>query len=55
MFFSGGVSKNVGMRQSVEEVLEVKLSASPFDPQLTGALGAAVIAKRFALKEAVCH
>lgn len=45
IFFSGGVAKNIGMRHALEEVLGVHLAASEIDPQLAGAIGAAVIAE----------
>ncbi|MDD5225428.1 MAG: acyl-CoA dehydratase activase [bacterium] len=43
---TGGVAKNPGVMKCLEEKLEVKLQSLPgdFDPQLIGALGAAVIA-----------
>jgi (R)-2-hydroxyacyl-CoA dehydratese activating ATPase len=51
VYFSGGVAKNSGMKAAIEEVLRIKISTTSFDPQLTGALGAAVIAGFFANKE----
>ena len=42
---SGGVAKNPGMRALIEELLEAKLSPLAIDPQLVGALGAALFAK----------
>ncbi|MFA4957645.1 MAG: acyl-CoA dehydratase activase [Candidatus Methanoperedens sp.] len=50
VFFSGGVAKNVGMKAALEEVLKAKIVAPEYDPQLVGALGAAVIAKGFGSK-----
>lgn len=50
VFFSGGVAKNVGMRSALEEVLKAKILVPEFDPQLVGALGAAVIAKNYGSK-----
>lgn len=47
LFFSGGVAKNVGMRKALEEVLKVKIVEPKQDPQLAGAIGAAVIAESF--------
>jgi predicted CoA-substrate-specific enzyme activase len=43
---TGGVAKNPGVLKCLEEKLEVQLKSLPgdFDPQLIGALGAAVIA-----------
>ncbi len=45
LFFSGGVAKNVGMRKALEETLKVKIAEPEQDPQLVGAIGAAVIAQ----------
>lgn len=42
---TGGVAKNVGIRKALEEILNEKISV-PFEPQITGALGAAILAKR---------
>jgi predicted CoA-substrate-specific enzyme activase len=52
VYFSGGVAKNKGMRKALEEVLKVKIVEPVFDPQLTGALGAAVFAQAIGAKEA---
>ncbi|WP_295458565.1 acyl-CoA dehydratase activase [uncultured Thiodictyon sp.] len=52
VYFSGGVAKNKGMRKALEEVLKVNIVEPYFDPQLTGALGAAVLAQAIAVKEA---
>jgi len=45
VFFSGGVAKNIGMRKSLEDVMGVKLAKHEKDPQLAGAIGAAVLAQ----------
>lgn len=45
VFFSGGVAKNVGMVKAIEEVMKVKLAQPKQDPQLVGAIGAAVFAQ----------
>ncbi len=45
VFFSGGVAKNTGMRKALEEALKVKIANPEKDPQLVGAIGAAVIAQ----------
>lgn len=45
--FVGGVAKNAGVRAALEEELGVTL-AVPFEPQITGALGAALEARRMA-------
>lgn len=47
VFFSGGVAKNVGMRKALEEALNVKIVEPRKDPQLVGAIGAAVLAQNF--------
>jgi len=52
VYFSGGVAKNTGMKQAIEKALKVKVAEPKFDPQLTGALGAAALARAFAAKEA---
>lgn len=44
IYFSGGVAKNSGMRAALEERLDARINSSDFDPQLVGALGAAVYA-----------
>lgn len=40
---TGGVAKNLGVVRAIESKLGEKLII-PFDPQITGALGAALIA-----------
>ncbi len=50
VFFSGGVAKNQGMKKAIQEVLKVAIPEPVFDPQLTGALGAAALAQSFARK-----
>lgn len=45
VFFSGGVAKNIGMRKALEETIEKKIIVSSEDPQLVGALGAALLAR----------
>ena len=47
VFFLGGVAKNVGMKAALEEVLKAKIVAPEYDPQLVGALGAAILAKSY--------
>ncbi|MBI4332147.1 MAG: 2-hydroxyglutaryl-CoA dehydratase [Chloroflexi bacterium] len=42
---TGGTAKNAGMRVLIEELLETKLVPLKIDPQLTGALGAALFAR----------
>ncbi len=41
---TGGVSKNVGVVKCLEEMLNVKFVGFPEDPQIMGALGAAIFA-----------
>ncbi len=43
---SGGCAKNEGLILALEKVLRVKISRLTFDPQLMGALGAAVYANQ---------
>jgi len=44
--FSGGVAKNDGVAKALEDELNVKIKRpTAFDPQLIGALGAALIAQ----------
>ncbi len=46
VFFSGGVAKNIGMRKALEDTMEKKIVVSENeDPQLVGALGAALLAR----------
>ncbi|MFH1075570.1 MAG: BadF/BadG/BcrA/BcrD ATPase family protein, partial [Pseudomonadota bacterium] len=42
--FSGGVAKNIGVRTSLEDILGVRFEPLNIDPQILGALGAAVLA-----------
>ncbi|MFH1287218.1 MAG: acyl-CoA dehydratase activase [bacterium] len=42
--FTGGVAKNKAMRMALEKELDSKFAEFDFDPQLVGALGAALIA-----------
>ncbi len=44
---TGGVAKNVGVVKSLEELLRTKLIKFTIDPQIIGALGAALFAKEF--------
>jgi activator of 2-hydroxyglutaryl-CoA dehydratase len=43
---SGGCAKNEGLLQVLEKRLDVPLARIDFDPQLIGALGAALMAQR---------
>ncbi|MBW2389067.1 MAG: CoA activase [Deltaproteobacteria bacterium] len=42
---TGGCSKNDGLSKALEELLGVEIKRLPFDPQLNGALGAALMAQ----------
>lgn len=46
--FVGGVAKNSGMKKALEDHLGVNFIQISEDPQITGAIGAAVIAKELA-------
>ncbi|MHA1270875.1 MAG: acyl-CoA dehydratase activase [Candidatus Helarchaeota archaeon] len=43
---SGGVAKNIGVVTNMERILGIKFKELPVDPQIIGALGAALIAKK---------
>ena len=43
--FTGGVAKNAGVVQSMEEMLGIAVLQLPEDPQIVGALGAALFAR----------
>jgi predicted CoA-substrate-specific enzyme activase len=49
--FVGGVAKNAGMRKALEDYMELRFVSLSMDPQITGALGAAVIARERFNKE----
>jgi predicted CoA-substrate-specific enzyme activase len=44
VLFTGGVSRNPGMRKAIEEATHVKLGDTKFDTTFAGALGAAISA-----------
>jgi activator of 2-hydroxyglutaryl-CoA dehydratase len=48
---AGGVAKNRGIRSSIEEVLGVELADMKSDPQLNGAVGAALLAREAAARK----
>jgi predicted CoA-substrate-specific enzyme activase len=50
MAFVGGVAKNKGMRKALEDYMGVNFVPLSKDPQITGALGAAVLARDQFLK-----
>lgn len=43
--FAGGVAKNIGVRNALEDYLEIRFVSLDQDPQIIGALGAAVLAR----------
>ncbi len=43
---SGGVAKNLAVRSELERLLGVRMVSCPVDPQVIGALGAAIFASR---------
>jgi (R)-2-hydroxyacyl-CoA dehydratese activating ATPase len=45
--FVGGVAKNMGARKALEDFLELRFVPETQDPQLNGALGAALLAREF--------
>ncbi|GHV64007.1 2-hydroxyglutaryl-CoA dehydratase [Spirochaetia bacterium] len=53
VFFSGGVAKNIGMRKALEDIMNIRLAEPQYDPQLAGALGAAVIASDLIAKKKI--
>lgn len=46
VIFTGGVAKNIGVKVALEKVLSIDVKTPP-EPQLTGALGAALIACKY--------
>lgn len=48
---TGGVAKNIGVRKALEEKLGFEIKQMPVDPQIIGAIGAALIAKDELLKK----
>jgi predicted CoA-substrate-specific enzyme activase len=49
LIMTGGVAKNIGMVRALEKVLNVSLHV-PIDPQIIGAIGAALFAQDYASK-----
>lgn len=45
ILFSGGVAKNAGMKTALEAAFHKPVIVPDFDPQIIGALGAAILAK----------
>ncbi|MDY6972703.1 MAG: acyl-CoA dehydratase activase [Thermodesulfobacteriota bacterium] len=43
--FVGGVAKNAGLKKALEEFLKIRFSSVDADPQIIGALGAALLAR----------
>jgi (R)-2-hydroxyacyl-CoA dehydratese activating ATPase len=52
--FVGGVAKNRGMRKALEDYLGVNFIPISEDPQITGAIGAAVMAREISEKNNPC-
>ncbi len=52
--FVGGVAKNKGMKTSLEKQLSIRFMALEFDPQIIGALGAALIAREISAQKQTC-
>jgi len=48
--FTGGVAKNIGVRKSLEEKLCMQIII-PEEPQIVGALGAALLAAEVSVKD----
>ncbi len=48
---SGGVAKNIGVVINMEKLLGIKFKKLPVDPQIIGALGAALISRKSFLKK----
>ena len=48
---TGGIAKNIGVVKRIEDELKLKSPESSIDPQLAGAIGAALFAKALAEKE----
>ena len=44
LVLTGGCSKNAGLAQALEKKLQVTVTMLPEDPQIAGAVGAALIA-----------
>jgi (R)-2-hydroxyacyl-CoA dehydratese activating ATPase len=51
ILFAGGVAKNSGVKKALQEKLGFEFYPSTFNPQILGAIGAAVMAKRLTKKE----
>ncbi len=48
---TGGIAKNIGVVKRIEDELKIKASESTIDPQLAGAIGAALFGKTLVEKE----
>lgn len=46
VMMTGGVAKNIAVRSELERMLHIRMLASNIDPQIMGAYGAAVLARR---------
>jgi benzoyl-CoA reductase subunit A len=48
---TGGISKNIGVVKRLEDELGVKSLATDYDPQIAGAIGAALFAEALVKKQ----
>ena len=48
---TGGCAKNKGLKAAIENVLRIKVTELPVDPQLMGALGAAEYARQKGMEQ----
>ena len=55
LFFSGGVSNNIGMKKALEDQLGHKIEDTKIDSIFAGALGAAVYAQQYHATASVAH
>lgn len=51
LVFTGGVSSNVGMKAALEDLIGLPITALKLDPVFAGALGAAVYAQNFHVRD----
>jgi (R)-2-hydroxyacyl-CoA dehydratese activating ATPase len=51
ILFAGGVAKNSGVKKALQEKMGFEFYPSAFNPQILGAIGAAIMAKRLIKKE----
>lgn len=53
--FTGGVSRNIGMKAAIEQQLGISFTELKIDATYAGALGAAAFAQKFALEKSRTH